>query len=85
MNAIKAFLAEVPGAIRGTINIDEACRIVVLAVMAHQGVEGVLATVQANAGTVFIRPADAALYSALFTAGFEVLRRFHHGWNRENA
>lgn len=79
MNFVKAFFRAAPGAIRGHVNLDELCRILVLAVLAHQGVLAVLSGIDAGAATVFVNPQDAALYTAWLAAIVETVRRFHHG------
>jgi hypothetical protein len=73
------FFAEVPGAIKGHLNIVELIRIAVMALAAGGGIFGLLQAIELNVGQIFPAPADAGLASAVLTLLLEVLRRLGQG------
>src|SRR5262249_21177905 len=72
---VSGFFAEVPGAIKGHLNIVEPIRIAVMALAAGGGIFGLLQAIELNVGQIFPAPADAGLASAVLTLLLDVPRR----------
>jgi hypothetical protein len=85
---VKAFLAPVPGGLRGFINAEELARSVVTAIVAGLGTGGgtavltaILTTISADATSIFAGP-FVGVATSLIGLALELLRRKSQGSTR---
>lgn len=76
-DAVRRFIAAAPGAIEGSLNVDELLRVVASTVVAGGGVQAVIYSITQNQYAIFGR-GDAALGSAALVFAYEAWRRFRH-------
>lgn len=76
--AIGRFIGQAPDSIKAHINVDEAVRIAITALLAGGGVYGVIFAELAHLPQL-VTPADAAFATAVVTLISETIRRFGHG------
>lgn len=76
---LKKYFAEVPGSIRGFLNVNELVRVLMTSIVSGGGVLAVLQALAASAGTIFPAAQDAALAALLLTSLLEVTRRLQQG------
>lgn len=78
LSAVGKFFAAAPGAIRGHLNVQEAVRVAVVALLAGGGAWGVLAAELVHLPEL-VTPADAGMATAVAGLVVEAVRRFGHG------
>lgn len=78
LKSVGKFFAAAPGAIRGHLNVNEAVRVAVVALLAGGGAWGVLAAELVHLPEL-VTPADAGVAAAAAALVSEAIRRFGHG------